>query len=65
MNWLSLRRYASVARSAMGVAKRLTETWKFTRKQQSFTLDVYARLVKVAERRGVIVPKTEMNMYAE
>ena len=65
MNWLKLRRYAGVARSAASVAKSLTELWKYTRKQQVFTLDVYARLVKIAEKRGIKVPKTKVKMYAE
>lgn len=49
----------------MGIAKILTEVWEFIRKYQYQTLDVYQRLVIIAEKRGITPPKPMVNMEKE
>jgi hypothetical protein len=61
----NFRRYMQVTQNAVGIAKTLTEAWSFTRKYQFFTLDVYNRLVKIAQKRGIKIPKTKIKMLAE
>jgi hypothetical protein len=65
MIWLKYRRYMGIARSAMGIARRLTEVWNFTRKYQHFTIDTYQRIVKIAQQKDIPIPKTKINMTKE
>ena len=59
------RRYMQVAKNAAGIARTLTDVWNFTRKYQYFTLDVYKRLIIIAQKKGIKIPKTKVNMLVE